>query len=170
MLAMDIGREMGLSRGDLELLQWGGLFHDMGKIGVPEYILDKPGKLTEEEYALVKKHPEKGAEMLKPIRAYHAAIPLVAQHHEQFDGLGYPLGLAGEEIALGARILAVADVFDALYSNRPYRQGWEIGRVFSYLKEKAGSDFDPEVIGAFLRIDLTTYFESSDDAGLQKPV
>lgn len=170
MLAMDIGREMGLSKGDLELLQWGGLFHDMGKIGVPEYILDKTGKLTEEEYTLIKKHPEKGAEMLKPIRAYHGAIPLVAQHHEQFDGQGYPLGLAGEEIALGARILAVADVFDALYSNRPYRQGWEIGRVLSYLEEKAGSDFDPEVVNAFQKIDLTAYFESSDDAGLQKPV
>lgn len=169
MLAMDIGREMGLSRGDLELIQWGGLFHDIGKIGVPEYILDKPGKLTEEEYALVKKHPEKGAGMLSPIRAYQGAIPIVAQHHEQFDGHGYPLGLAGEEIVLGARILAVADVFDALFSKRPYRQGWEIGRVLSYLEENAGSFFDPEVIKAFQRIDLTSYLEYPEDAGQSIP-
>lgn len=163
-LALEIGKEMGLSGNDLEQLQLGGLFHDMGKIGVPESILDKPDRLTEEEYAIIKKHPEKGAEMLEPIRAYHGAIPIVAQHHEQFGGQGYPLGLVGEEIALGARILAVADVFDALYSNRPYRQGWELGRVVSYLVEKGGSDFDPEVVKAFLKIDRSAYLEASDDA------
>ena len=164
-LALEIGREMGLSSSDLELLQLGGLLHDMGKIGVPEYILDKPGRLTEEEYAIIKKHPEKGAEILRPIRGYHGAIPLVSQHHEQFGGQGYPLGLAGEEIVLGARILAVADVFDALNSDRPYRQGWELGRVVSYLEEKAGSDFDPEVVKAFQKIDLTIYLESPTDTG-----
>lgn len=164
-LAVEIGREMGLSSSDLELLQLGGLLHDMGKIGVPEYILDKQSRLTEEEYAIIKKHPEKGAEILRPIRGYHGAIPLVSQHHEQFDGQGYPLGLAGEEIVLGARILAVADVFDALNSDRPYRQGWELGRVVSYLQEKAGSDFDPEVVSAFLKIDLTIYLESLTDTG-----
>lgn len=163
-LALEIGKEMGFSRNDLELLQLGGLFHDMGKIGVPEYILDKTDRLTEEEYAIIKKHPEKGAEMLEPIRAYHGAIPIVAQHHEQFGGHGYPLGLAGEEIVLGARILAVADVFDALYSSRPYRQGWEFDRVVSYLAEKVGSDFDPEVVTAFLKIDRRAYLESPDDA------
>lgn len=164
-LALEIGEEMGLSVDDLEVLQLGGLLHDIGKIGVPEYILDKPGRLTEEEYALIKKHPEKGAEILVPIRAYHGAIPVVAQHHEQFGGQGYPRGLAGGEIVLGARILAVADVFDALNSNRPYRQGWEIDKVISYLEEKAGSHFDPEVVKAFLKIDLTAYFESSDNGG-----
>lgn len=164
-LALEIGKEMRLSSSDLELLQLGGLLHDVGKIGVPEYILDKPGRLTEEEYAIIKKHPEKGAEILRPIRGYHGAIPIVSQHHEQFGGHGYPLGLAGEEIALGARILAVADVFDALNSDRPYRQGWELGKVVSYLEEKAGSDFDPEVVKAFLKINLTIYLESSDDAG-----
>lgn len=164
-LALEIGKEMRLSMSDLELLQLAGLFHDIGKIGVPEYILDKPGRLTEEEYALIKKHPAKGAEMLRPIGAYQRAIPIVVQHHEQFGGQGYPLGLAGEEIVLGARIMAVADVFDALNSDRPYRQGWEIGRVVSYLEEKAGSDFDPEVVKAFLKIDLTVYFESFPDAG-----
>lgn len=159
MLALEIGKEMGLSRGDLELLQLSGLFHDIGKIGIPEYILDKPGRLTEEEYIIIKDHPGKGAEMLKPIRAYHEVIPLVAQHHEHYDGQGYPLGLSGGEIVLGARILAVADVFDALYSNRPYREGWEKARVISFLEEKAGSNFDPDVVKAFMMIDLTAYLE-----------
>lgn len=163
-LALAIGKEMGLSTSDLELIQLAGLLHDMGKIGVPEYILDKPGRLTEEEYALIKKHPEKGADILRPIRAYHGAIPIVAQHHEQYDGQGYPLGLACDEIVLGARILAVADVFDALNSDRPYRQGWEIGKVFSYLEEKAGSSFDPKVVKAFLKIDRAVYLESDANA------
>jgi putative nucleotidyltransferase with HDIG domain len=160
-LALEIGKKMGLSREELELLQLGGLFHDIGKIGVPEYILDKRERLTEEEYTLIKKHPEKGAEMLGPIRAYHGAIPIVAQHHEQYNGQGYPLGLTGTEIVLGARIMAVADVFDALNSDRPYRQGWEIGMVASYLKERAGSDFDPAVVKAFLKIDYVAYLEPS---------
>jgi putative nucleotidyltransferase with HDIG domain len=159
-LALSIGKEMGLSPPDLETLQLAGMFHDMGKIGVPEVILDKPGRLTDEEYALIKKHPEKGAEILKPIRAYHGAIPIVAQHHEQFDGRGYPLGLAGEEIVLGARIMAVADVFDALHSDRPYRQGWEIDRVFSHLENMAGSQFDPEVVRVFLNIERSLYLEA----------
>ncbi|HEX2767875.1 MAG TPA: HD domain-containing phosphohydrolase, partial [Geobacteraceae bacterium] len=166
MLALEIGKEMGVSERELDLLHWGGLFHDMGKIGVPEEILDKPGKLTEEEFALIKKHPGKGAEILAPIRAYNGAIPIVAQHHERFDGEGYPLGLSGEEIYLGARILAVADVFDALYSDRPYRQGWEIGKVIAYLEENAGRNFDPVVVKAFMRIDRTAYFESHADTDL----
>ena len=160
-LALEIGRHMGLSVSDLETLQLSGLFHDIGKIGIPEVILDKPSSLTEEEYDIIKDHPRKGAEMLRPIRAYHEAIPIVIQHHEQFNGQGYPLGLAGEEIAIGARILAVADVFDALYSSRPYRPGWEIEKVLSYMEEKAGSNFDPEVVRAFLKIDLSAYIELS---------
>jgi putative nucleotidyltransferase with HDIG domain len=152
------------------LLQLSGLFHDIGKIGIPEYILDKPDRLTEEEYIIIKDHPRKGAEMLKPIRAYHEVIPIVAQHHEQYDGQGYPLGLSGGEIVLGARILAVADVFDALYSNRPYREGWEKARVISFLEEKAGSNFDPEVVKAFMMIDLTAYFEFSTNYYGPNPV
>lgn len=158
-LALVIGQEMGLSDPELESLRLAGMFHDMGKIGVPEEILDKTGRLTDEEYALIKQHPAKGAAILEPIRAYSAAIPLVSQHHEQYDGRGYPLGLAGEEIVLGARIMAVADVFDALHSDRPYRQGWEIDRVISHLEEMAGSQFDPAVVRAFLNIERGRYLE-----------
>lgn len=156
-LSLRIGREMKLSLRELEMLELGGLFHDMGKLGVPGSILDKKDCLTEEEFAIIRTHPEKGAEILGPIRAYQEAIPIVAQHHEKFDGSGYPLGLAGEEIALGARILAVADVFDALYSSRPYRGGWELERVIAFLKENAGSDFDPQVVNALMGVDKSFY-------------
>jgi HD-GYP domain-containing protein (c-di-GMP phosphodiesterase class II) len=124
--------------------------HDIGKIGVPGYILDKTAKLTDEEFDLIKEHPAKGAIILEPIPLYREVIPMVAQHHEQYNGEGYPLGLAGEEISLGARILAVADVYDALLSDRPYREGWEADRVIAYIEERAGQQFDPTVVQAFL--------------------
>lgn len=160
-LAQEIGKIMRLSEKDLDLLEKSGWLHDIGKIGTPEAIIDKPGSLTKEEYAEIKKHPEKGADILKSYPAFHAVIPIVRQHHEQFDGGGYPLGLAGEEIVPGARILAVADVFDALHSSRPYRPGWELTTVIEYLEEHAGSKFDPEVVAAFRKVNLTQYLETT---------
>lgn len=151
-VALNIGREMGLSETELETLQKGGLFHDIGKIGVPETILDKQGKLTDAEYATIRKHPEIGAEIMGPIQAYHNLIPIVLQHHEWFNGHGYPHGLAGDAISLGARILAVADVYDALITDRPYRPGWEYSRVISYIEENSGSQFDPAVVQTVVRI------------------
>lgn len=150
--ALELGKAMGLPSNELELLQRGGLLHDIGKIGVPGTLLDKPGKLTEEEYTLVKTHPEKGGRILEPIPAYADVIPLVVQHHERFDGQGYPHGLAGEAISLGGRIMAVADVYDALISDRPYREGWELDRVISHIEHEAGHQFDPRVVEAFLWI------------------
>ncbi|MDD2732322.1 MAG: HD domain-containing protein [Desulfuromonadaceae bacterium] len=164
-LALEIGKVMGLSTEELQSLYIAGMFHDIGKIGIPEAIIDKPGSLTEEEYAIVKKHPEIGAEILKPLRSYHAVLPIVWQHHEQFDGGGYPLGLAGEEIVLGARIMAVADVFDALYSSRPYRQGWELTTVIDFIEEHAGNMFDPEVVMAFHKVDLDLFLETNSETG-----
>lgn len=152
LLATEIGRAMGLTGQDLEQLHLAGMLHDIGKIAVPEAILDKPNKLTEEEYALIKTHPEVGARILKPISAYEQIIPMVDQHHEWFDGSGYPLGLSGSDICLGGRILAVADVFDALFSDRPYRGGWQQSRVLSFIGEKAGSQFDPDVVKILLAI------------------
>ncbi len=160
-VALNIGREMGLSEAELETLQKGGFFHDIGKIGVPESILDKPGKLTDAEYATIKKHPEIGAEIMKPIQAYHNLIPIVLQHHEWFNGQGYPHGLAGDAISLGARILAVADVYDALITDRPYRPGWEYGRVVSYLEENSGSQFDPAVVQTVLKINDRVALENA---------
>ena len=144
---------MGLSPEEIDQLHRGGLLHDIGKIGVHPSILDKPGKLTEEEIAVVRRHPSKGAEILEPIPNLRIVIPIVVQHHERFDGKGYPNGLAGESISLQARILAVADVVDALVSDRPYRPGWSREKVLAYTRENAGSQFDPSVVEAYLRIE-----------------
>jgi putative nucleotidyltransferase with HDIG domain len=151
-LALGIGREMGLTTQELDSLHRAGLLHDIGKIAVPGYILDKPGKLTDDEYLQVKEHPGKGALILEPIPAYKEILPLVAQHHEWFNGRGYPQSLAGDSICLGARILAVADVYDALISDRPYRPGWEPDRVSAHMKESAGKQFDPAVVEVLWKI------------------
>jgi len=151
-LALAISEGLGLNESKREILYLGSMLHDIGKIGVPETILDKKGPLNDEEYSLIRKHPEVGARILAPIRAYEKIIPIVAQHHEWFDGSGYPNGLSGNEISFGARILSVADVYDALISDRPYRRGWEKTRVLNFLKEKAGSQFDPTIVEALLNI------------------
>lgn len=151
-IALAIGERMGLSPRGLEVLHRGALLHDLGKLGVPGQILDKPGKLSAEEFAVIKSHPELGARILEPIAVYKDIIPLVLQHHEWFDGRGYPRGLAGEAISLEARILAVADTLDALSSDRPYRPGWEADRVETYLREGAGTQFDPSVVRAYLAL------------------
>lgn len=152
-LAMELGRELGLSTDDIDQLHRGGLLHDIGKIGVPPAILDKPGKLTEEEFGVIRRHPVKGAEILEPIPNLQRIIPIVVQHHERFDGKGYPNGLSGESISPHARVLAVADVVDALVSDRPYRPGWSREKVLAYTRENAGLQFDPQVVEAYHRIE-----------------
>ena len=151
-IAQKIGLALHLSPRELETLHRGALLHDLGKIGVPAEILDKPGKLTEEEFSAIKTHPELGARILEPITVYEDIVPLLLEHHEWFDGQGYPRGLSGEAITLGARILAVADVVDSLCSDRPYRSGWEKSRVENYLREQKGSQFDPSVVKAYFSV------------------
>ena len=148
--ALKVGQVLGLSKEDLENLHRGGLLHDIGKIGIPARILDKVGKLTDEEYAIIKSHSRTGARILDPITAYLQVIPMVLQHHEHFDGTGYPDNLSGEEISLGSRILAVVDVFDALISDRPYRKGMELEKTLEIIKKESGKQFDPRVVQAFL--------------------
>ncbi|WP_213194771.1 HD domain-containing phosphohydrolase [Desulfuromonas sp. AOP6] len=150
-LALAIGRTLGLSAGDLDLLHRASLLHDIGKIGVPNAILEKPIPLNPVEYSVINTHPEKGVRILEPIQAYRDVLPIVEQHHEWFNGQGYPRGLQGEEIAPGARILAVADVYDALISDRPYRRGWPHDEVMAHLQKGSGQQFDPEVVHAFMR-------------------
>jgi putative nucleotidyltransferase with HDIG domain len=147
-LALKIGQSLELTLQEITVLHRGALLHDIGKIGVPARILDKPGKLTDEEYRIIREHSRLGARILEPVAAYADIIPIVLQHHERFDGKGYPDGLTGENIALGARILAVADVFDALLSDRPYRAGMELNQVLEIVKEEAGRQFDPVVVKA----------------------
>jgi putative nucleotidyltransferase with HDIG domain len=159
-LAVRIGRAMGRNEAQLAILHRGGLLHDIGKIGTPAEILDKPGKLSDEELRIMRQHPGVGATILEPIGAYAEAIPIVGQHHEWFDGTGYPGGLAGEAINEGARIFAVADVYDALRSDRPYRAGLDRDRVIAYIRERSGSQFDPKVVEAFLAV------IAQEDAGL----
>jgi len=151
-LALQIGRALNLDAKALENLHRAALLHDVGKLGVPVAILDKPGALNDEEFSMIKSHSTLGARILEPINAYAEIIPMVLQHHERFDGKGYPDGLCGEEIEFGARILAVADVFDALKSDRPYRDGWSLERVNELIHKEGGRQFDPQVVEAFLAI------------------
>jgi len=149
-LAVRIARVMGFDQKSIDCLHRAGYLHDIGKIGVPLIILDKPGKLTEEEYNQVKQHPVIGAKIIEPIEAYTDAIPMILQHHERFDGKGYPHGISGEKLSLGARILAVADVYDALISSRPYRQGWVEENVIQLIVDESGKQFDPKVVDALM--------------------
>jgi putative nucleotidyltransferase with HDIG domain len=149
-ISLNIAREMGVDPIYQDTIHRAGLLHDIGKIGISSAILDKNCRLTEAEFAKIKKHPEMGAVILQPISAYEGVISIVTQHHERFDGSGYPLGLARDEISLGARILAVADVFDAMVSDRPYRRGMSFNEVVAYLADNAGRLFDPQVVRVFL--------------------
>jgi putative nucleotidyltransferase with HDIG domain len=135
-----------------ENLHRAALLHDIGKLGIPAAVLDKPGKLSEQEYETIKKHPQIGARILEPIEEYAVLIPMVLHHHERFDGKGYPDGISGNSIPFGARILAVADVFDAMKSDRPYRKGMPLERVMGIMQEEIGRQFDPLVVEALMEI------------------
>jgi putative nucleotidyltransferase with HDIG domain len=151
-LVLKIGSVLGLSSEELDVLHRGGMLHDIGKIGVPADILDKPGKISEREKDFIREHVRWGARILEPISAFAEIMPIVLQHHERFDGSGYPEGLAGEAIHLNARILAVADTFDALTSHRPYREAIGREQAIEIIKEGAGSQFDPKIVLAFLEV------------------
>ncbi len=148
-MAIRIGRAMGLEPKALDVLARGGLLHDIGKIAVPTSLLNKQGPLTPEEFAVMKEHPQTGARILEPIPEYGHLIPIVLQHHEWFDGRGYPFGLAGDAIDQGARILAVADVYDALTSKRPYREALSHEHAIGIMAKLRGTQFDPRVVDAF---------------------
>ena len=147
-----IGEKMGLSEEDLRILRIGGLFHDIGKIGIPDRILLKEAKLTDEEYAEIKKHPTIGAHILEDAEAFKDMVPIVKYHHERFDGRGYPEGLKGKEIPLFARIVAVADTFDAMTSRRSYRQALDFDYTMNEIERCKGTQFDPAIADVFLEI------------------
>jgi putative nucleotidyltransferase with HDIG domain len=160
-LALRIGKAMGLSNEELRDLQRAGLLHDIGKLGIPGEILDKPGKLTESEFDLMRQHAQLGARILEPITAYAKVKPLVLHHHEHFDGSGYPDGLSGERIPLGARIFGLADKYDALTSDRPYRPAKNPDEVREFIIARAGYEFDPKVVEAFLKVLAQEAYEPS---------
>ena len=149
--AVQIGKEMGLSEKELKNLELAGLLHDIGKIGTYEAILDKQGKLTEDEIKLIRQHTVKGAEILSPIKQLKEIIPAVKYHQEFYDGSGYPDGLRGEAIPLFAQIIGAADAIDAMSADRPYRKGKSMDTVVEELKRCSGTQFDPTVVESFLR-------------------
>jgi PAS domain S-box-containing protein/putative nucleotidyltransferase with HDIG domain len=150
--AVEIAQEMGLKGEELEHLRLGSLLHDIGKIGTYDVLLQKPGKLTGEEFELVKKHPTTGADMLGPIKQLTGVIPAIRYHHERFDGSGYPDGLKGEDIPLAARIICVADSYDSMTAERPYGTGPGKDYAILELRHHSGTHFDPKVVEAFLRV------------------
>ncbi len=162
-LSLKIGRAMGLPAKDLQIMHRGGLLHDIGKIGTPPSVLDKPDKLNEEEVKTMRDHVRIGLRILEPIPGFQEALPIVAQHHEWFDGRGYPEGLAGEQISLHARIFAVADCYDAMTSDRPYRKGMPKKKVLNILKQNSGKQFDPQVIDIFLKMRAVEELAKPDD-------
>jgi putative two-component system response regulator len=139
-----------MSEGEIEGVRLGGLLHDLGKIAVPDSVLLKPGHLDRAEFALVRKHPEAGAEIVRPLRAFEGPEPAVLHHHEHFDGTGYPYGLRGQAIPLAARVVAVADAFDAMTTDRPYRAAMAPAVAFELLEDGRGQQWDPGAVDAFL--------------------
>ena len=154
-----LGKELGVSSEDLKTLEIGGLFHDIGKIGIPDSILLKEAKLTDDEYSQIKNHPSIGAHILCNAIVFQNILPIVKHHHERFDGNGYPSKLVGEQIPYLARIAAVADSFDAMTSKRTYRNAMPIEDVKQEIKRCSGTQFDPNIAEAFLNILNNKYDE-----------
>ncbi|GAB4578118.1 MAG: hypothetical protein Fur0022_08510 [Anaerolineales bacterium] len=152
-LAVEMAETMGIDESEIMYLRWGALLHDIGKIGVPDHILLKPGPLTSEEWATMRKHTTYAYEMLSRVSFLGPAIEIPYYHHEKWDGTGYPNGLRGEQIPLSARIFAVVDVWDALNSKRPYRtEAWEKEKIIALIREQSGKHFDPKVVRVFLEL------------------
>jgi len=150
-IAVAIGSELGLSVNDMEDLRWGGLLHDVGKIAVDQLIQNKPGKLTREEYEHIMIHAQVGAGIVKPVVS-EKVVEMIEHHHDRYDGGGIHQVVVGEDIPLAARILAVADAFDAMTSERPYRAAMSIKEALGEIKRSTGTQFDPDIIAAFLKI------------------
>jgi putative nucleotidyltransferase with HDIG domain len=147
-----LGRRLGLNRAEMQSLEYGALLHDVGKIGIPDAILRKPGSLTTQEWARMRQHPLLGWRLLSGINFPESAALIVVQHHERWDGRGYPYGLSGTQIDYKARIFAVADAFDAMTSDRVYRVGRSYQEAIDELTRRAGQQFDPQVVECFISI------------------
>ncbi|MBI5352976.1 MAG: response regulator [Chloroflexi bacterium] len=151
-LAEKLARLIGIGDEELVHVRRGSLLHDIGKLGVPDSILLKPDKLTDEEWKIMRNHPQYAYNMIYPIEYLRPAHDIPYCHHERWDGTGYPRGLKGEEIPLTARIFAIIDVWDALTSDRPYRPAWDNKKTFEHIRNQAGKHFDPQVVELFLKL------------------
>lgn len=149
--ALLIAGEIGLSEDERIEIRNAGVLHDIGKVAIADHILTKPGKLSQEEMAIIQKHPEVGVDILKPLSFLNGELPIILKHHERMDGNGYH-NVAAEDIPLASRIIAVADSYDAMTSDRPYRKAYSRGKAIQELKDHSGSQFDPRLVEAFLSI------------------
>ena len=150
--AVRIAQDMNLGHEDLPDMEVAALMHDIGKVGVPDAILNKPARLTEDEYAIIKRHPEYSWTILRMLPGFERASLFALHHHENFDGTGYPAGLAKNEIPIGSRIVSVLDAFDAMISSRPYRRGLPLEEGIRRLLASSGTQFDPQVVRCFISI------------------
>jgi HD-GYP domain-containing protein (c-di-GMP phosphodiesterase class II) len=154
-----LAKAAGLSEMDQKIVEFSGLFHDVGKVGIPDGILLKPAKLTEEEFKIMQTHPHKSVQIIQPLADevdfFRRIVPGVLHHHERFDGRGYPEGVMGEEIPLAARLILIADTFDAMTATRAYRAGLPKEVAYKELKDFAGRQFDPRLVAIFLRAQPT---------------
>ena len=161
--ASHIAREMGLDTPTRNALDTGALLHDVGKIGIPDQILLKPGPLTDDEWAIMRQHPQIGSRILRSVPFAESTLQVVESHHERYDGSGYPVGLQGEQIPLTARIFAVADALDAMTCDRPYRPAMAVDEARRRIQQDAGTHFDPEVVRAFLRVEMEQWIASAHE-------
>ena len=148
--AVRVAEQLGVGHQELRDIELASLLHDIGKIGVPDAVLQKPGRLNSDERSTVRKHPEYGWAILRSVPGFERASLLVLHHHEHFDGNGYPAGLIGEDIPLGSRIVAIVDAFDAMLSNRSYREGLPVEEALKRLRSSAGTQFDPRLVSQFI--------------------
>jgi HD-GYP domain-containing protein (c-di-GMP phosphodiesterase class II) len=149
---MLMAEHLQLDEEQKKVLYWASILHDVGKIGIPEAILNKPGPLNDDEYRVIKSHPEKGYDILQPLEQLASSLPGILHHHERYDGGGYPHGVKGEEIPLLARIIAVADTFDAITSDRAYRKGKTAKEALTIIEKVAGTQLDPHLVEVFVDV------------------
>jgi HD-GYP domain-containing protein (c-di-GMP phosphodiesterase class II) len=151
-IANKIAEALGLTKDEVLRIKQAAILHDLGKVGISEQILQKPSKLTKKEFKEIQRHPQIGVDIIRPIHLLHDVVPLIMYHHERWDGKGYPEGLKGEEIPVGARIIALADTYQALTSNRPYRKAFSKKEAMKIIERLAGSQFEPKITETFLNI------------------
>jgi putative nucleotidyltransferase with HDIG domain len=164
-LALAIGRELDLSQAELDLLGHAALFHDIGKLAVPDAILLKPGGLSDDEWAIMQRHSDEGARIIDRLGFLADAVPAIRHHHERFDGTGYPDLLRGDEIPLGARVIHVADAIDSMLTNRVYRPAMTIGEALAELERHKGKQFCPRCVEAAKRVTPRLQLDEDSDAG-----